>query len=113
MSVCVCACVHVCVCVCLSFSVCLSVCACVCVLVCVLVCVSLSVCPLTQLPGCLDVYVVVAAADADDDAQSLELLQVLTGQRDGVVHHGAHRLVQHLVGRGRRSPLNLSHTLLR
>lgn len=51
---------------------------------------------LTELPGSLDVDVVVAAADADNDAQRLELLQVLSGQGDGVVHHGAHRLVQHL-----------------
>jgi len=53
---------------------------------------------LTELPGGLDVDVVVAAADADDDAQRLELLQVLSGQGDGVVHHGPHRLVQHLAG---------------
>ena len=53
----------------------------------------------TQLAGGLDVDVVVAAAYADDDPQGLELLQVLTGQRDCVVHHGSHRLVQHLRGR--------------
>lgn len=59
---------------------------------------------LTELPGSLDVDVVVAAADAYDDAQRLELLQVLSGQGDGVVHHGPHGLVQHL----RESPSSLS-----
>ena len=51
---------------------------------------------LTELPGSLDVDVVVATADADNDAQSLELLQVLSSEGDGVVHHGTDRLVQHL-----------------
>lgn len=50
----------------------------------------------TELSGGLNVDVVVSAADADDDAQRFELLQVLPGQGDGVVHHGPHRLVQHL-----------------
>lgn len=50
----------------------------------------------TQLSGGLDVDVVVAAADADNDAQRLELLQVLSGQGDGVVHHGSHCLIEHL-----------------
>lgn len=50
----------------------------------------------TQLPRRFDVDVVVAAADADDDAQSFKFLQVLTGQSDGVIHHGTNRLVQHL-----------------
>lgn len=52
--------------------------------------------PPTQLAGSLDVDVVIATPDADDDPQSLELLQVLPGERDGVVHHGAHCLVKHL-----------------
>lgn len=51
---------------------------------------------LTELPGSLDVNVVVSAADADDDAQRLELLQVFSGQGDCVVHHGPHGLIQHL-----------------
>lgn len=54
---------------------------------------------LTELPGGLDVDVVVAAADADDDAQCLELLQVLSSQGDGMVHHGPDCLVQHLCER--------------
>ena len=82
----------ICVCVCLTVSLCVSDCVCVCVCVCT--------CLITQLPGGLDVDVVVAAADADDDAQRFELLQVLPGQRDGVVHHGTHRFVQHLRGGG-------------
>jgi len=65
-------------------------------------CARVCVCVITQLPGSLDVNVVVAAADADDDAQSFELLQVLPGQGDGVVHHGTHRLVQHLWVEGGR-----------
>ncbi len=57
-----------------------------------------SVCSLslTEFTGSLDVDVVVAAADADNDAQRLELLQVLSGQGDGVVHHGPDCLIQHL-----------------
>lgn len=66
---------------------------------------------LTELPGGLDIDVVVAAANADDDAQSLELLQVLPGQRDGVVHHGAHRLVQHLPEKQRRQERTNSYTV--
>lgn len=50
----------------------------------------------TQLSCRLNVDVVVTAADANDDAKSFELLQVLSGQGDGVIHHGPHRLVQHL-----------------
>lgn len=56
---------------------------------------------LTELAGSLDVDVVVAAAYPHDHSQGLELLQVLPGQRDGVVHHGAHRFVQHLRGASR------------
>lgn len=57
-----------------------------------------SICPLglTELPGRLDVDIVVTAADADDDAQRLELFQVLSGQGDGVVHHGPYCFIQHL-----------------
>lgn len=51
---------------------------------------------LTELPGSLDVDVVIAAADANDNAQCLELLQVLSSQGDGVVHHGSYCLIQHL-----------------
>lgn len=51
---------------------------------------------LTELPGSLDVNVVVAAADADNNAECLELLQVLSSQGDGVVHHGPDCLIQHL-----------------
>lgn len=51
---------------------------------------------LTELPGGFDVDVVVAAAYSDDDPQGLELLQILPGQGDGVVHHGPHSFVQHL-----------------
>lgn len=50
----------------------------------------------TELPSSLDVDVVVAAAYSDDDPQGLELLQVLPGQGDGVVHHGPHGFIQHL-----------------
>ncbi len=53
--------------------------------------------PLTQLPGGLNVDIVDAAADADDDAQRLELLQVLLGEVDGVPHQRAHRLIEHLL----------------
>lgn len=47
----------------------------------------------TELPRRFDVDVVVAAAYSNDDPQGLELLQVLSGQRDGVVHHGPHGFV--------------------
>lgn len=50
----------------------------------------------TELPSSFDVDVVVAAAYSDDDPQGLELLQVLPGQGDGVVHHGPHGFIQHL-----------------
>lgn len=56
---------------------------------------------LTQFPGRFDVDVVVAAADADDDAQPFELLQVFPHQGDGVVHQRAHSFVQHLQRRTR------------
>lgn len=65
----------------------------------------------TQLSGRLDVDVVVAAADADDDSQSFELLQVLPGQGDGMVHHGPHCLIQHLQAHSeQRQPQNSVHT---
>ena len=51
---------------------------------------------LTQFPGRLDVDVVVSAADADDDAQRFELLQVLLCQLDGVPHQGPDSLVEDL-----------------
>lgn len=50
----------------------------------------------TKFPSSFDVDVVVAAAYSDDDPQGLELLQVLPGQGDGVVHHGPHSFIQHL-----------------
>ena len=55
---------------------------------------------LTELSGRFDVHVVEARADAHDDAQAFELVQVVSGQGDGVVQQGAHSLVQHLEGRG-------------
>ena len=54
------------------------------------------VAPLTELSGRFDVHVVEAGADAHNDAQAFELVQVVSGQGDGVVQQGAHRLVQHL-----------------
>lgn len=48
---------------------------------------------LTELAGGLDVDVVVAAAYPHDHPQGLELLQVLPGEGDGVVHHGTHGFV--------------------
>lgn len=47
--------------------------------------------------GSLDVHIVLAAEDPEDHSQSLELLQVLPGESDGVVLHGAHGLIQHLL----------------
>lgn len=41
----------------------------------------------TELPRRFDVDVVVAAAYSNNDPQGLELLQVFSSQRDGVVHH--------------------------
>ncbi len=54
------------------------------------------VCVLTQFPGRFDVNVVVAAADADDDAQSFKLFQVLSHKSDGVVHQSTYCFIQHL-----------------
>ncbi len=54
------------------------------------------VCVLTQFPGRFDVNVVVAAADADDDAQSFKLFQVFSHKSDGVVHQSAYCFIQHL-----------------
>lgn len=51
---------------------------------------------LTELARSLDVDVVVAAAYPHDHSQRLELLQVLPGEGDGVVHHRAYSLVQNL-----------------
>ena len=48
---------------------------------------------LTEFARSLDVDVVVAAAYPHDHSQGLELLQVLPGERDGVIHHGADCLV--------------------
>lgn len=60
------------------------------------VCASVRVRVLTQFPGRFDVNVVVAAADADDDTQRFELLQVFSHQSDGVVHQSSYGFVQHL-----------------
>ncbi len=69
----------------------------------------LCVCVLTQLPGRFDVYVVVAAADADDDAQSFKLFQVFSHQSDGVVHQSSYGLIQHLEAH-RRHTNSLSYS---
>lgn len=47
----------------------------------------------SELAGSLDVHVVVATAYPHDHSQGLELLQVLPGEGDGVVHHGTHGFV--------------------
>ena len=60
------------------------------------VCVCVCVCVLTQFPGRFDVDVVVAAANADDDAQGFKLFQVFSHQSDGVVHQSSHGFIQHL-----------------
>lgn len=60
-------------------------------------CVRAFVYVLTQLAGGLDVDVVYAGADAHNDPERLELLQVLLGEYDGVPHESADCLVQHLL----------------
>lgn len=52
-----------------------------------------SVQSLTHFSSSFYVDVIVAAANADDDAQGFKLLQVLSGECDGVVHHCSHCLI--------------------
>lgn len=51
---------------------------------------------LTKLSGWLDVNVIIATANSDNDAQSFKLFQVFSHQGNGVVHQSSYGFIQHL-----------------
>jgi len=50
----------------------------------------------TEFSSRFNVYVVITATDADDNAKSFKLLQVFSHQSDGVVHQSSHSFIQDL-----------------